>query len=91
MALRAPIKLPRVYIEADHTIEGHWEETRWWRVCSADGHITILETSDPAQAVEEQQQHDGARLQRRYEFRPAVCQYREETPWIPQDSEGRAP
>lgn len=77
MSLRAPHPKFPVYEDAEHTIEGHWEPTRWWRV-SKDGR-TVAESSEPEDYPMQQAAAAGGTLERRWVFVPAVHQYREET------------
>lgn len=79
MSLRAPKREePPRYIDREHTVEGHWEPTKWFRVLSHEGALR-LETSNEAQAREEAQ-YPGRTLERRWVFVPAIHQYRRVAP-----------
>lgn len=79
MALRAPKREDRpAYTDREHTVEGHWEPTKWFRVLLADGSLW-METSDEAEAREAARVNHRT-LERRWVFVPAVHQYRRLAP-----------
>lgn len=78
MALRAPGPAERPFIpDAEHTILGHWEPGRWYRVLDNEGGLW-METSNPDEARDAAREH-GYRLQREHRFIPAVHQWHDMT------------
>lgn len=73
MALRAPEPDRPVYVDEDHTVTGHWEPSRWWRVVLED-HV-LAESSDPTDDFMRQAVEEGGELQRQLVFVPAVIRY----------------
>ena len=85
MALRAPKREDRpTYTDREHTVDGHWEPTKWLRVLRADGSL-LMETSNEAEATEAAQVNHRT-LERRWQFVPAVVQYRRVTGLAQSDS-----